>query len=74
MKYEIGDKVIHCRNGVSTIVGMKEMMERQYFVIHALRGDKENIYVNAYTIENDNINLLEITEEEKNKVMKEIEL
>ena len=36
--------------------------------------DKENIYVNAYTIENDNINLLEITEEEKNKVMKEIEL
>lgn len=45
MIYEIGDKVIHCRNGVSTIVGTKEMGERQYFVIHALRGDNENIYV-----------------------------
>ncbi|MCR5185293.1 MAG: hypothetical protein K6C32_04365 [Bacilli bacterium] len=52
MKYEIGDKVIHCRNGVSTIVGMKEMMERQYFVIHALRGDKENIYVPVVGSEN----------------------
>ena len=45
MIYEIGDKVIHCRNGVSTIVGTTEMGERQYFVIHALRGDNENIYV-----------------------------
>ena len=45
MKYEIGDKVIHFRNGVSTIVGTTQMADRDYFVIHALRGDGENIYV-----------------------------
>ena len=45
MKFQIGQKVIHCRNGVSTIIGQTEMGDRQYFIIHALRGDKENIYV-----------------------------
>ena len=45
MKYEIGDKVIHFRNGVSTVVGTTQMADRDYFVIHALRGDGENIYV-----------------------------
>lgn len=52
MKYEIGDKVIHCRNGVSTIVGTAKMGERDYFVIHALRGDNENIYVPVIGSEN----------------------
>lgn len=52
MKYEIGDKVIHCRNGVSTIVGTAKMGERDYFVIHALRGDNENIYVPEIGSEN----------------------
>ena len=36
--------------------------------------DEDNIYINAYTIENDKMDLLEITEEEKEKVMKEIGL
>ena len=45
MKYEIGDKVIHFRNGVSTVVATTQMADRDYFVIHALRGDGENIYV-----------------------------
>ena len=36
--------------------------------------DKDNIYVNAYTMEDDKINILEITEEEKEMVIKEIEL
>ena len=45
MIHQIGDNVIHCRNGVSTIIGTTEMGERQYFVIRALRGDNENIYV-----------------------------
>ena len=52
MTYKIGDKVIHCRNGVSTIVGMKDMSGRDYFVIHALRGDNENIYVPVVGSEN----------------------
>ena len=50
--YEIGEKIIHCRNGVSTIVAMKEMGDRQYFVIHATRGEKENIYVPVIGHEN----------------------
>ena len=52
MNYKIGDKVIHCRNGVSTILGMKEMGEREYFVIRALRGDNENIYIPVIGSEN----------------------
>ena len=52
MKYSIGDKVIHCRNGVSLIVGMKEMGEREYFVIHPLRGEKENTYIPVVGSEN----------------------
>ncbi len=52
MKYYIGDKVIHCRNGVSTIIDTKEMMEREYFVIRSLRGDGENIYVPQIGSEN----------------------
>lgn len=45
MKYAVNENVIHCRNGVSIIVNVTEMGGRQYFVIHALRGDGENIYV-----------------------------
>lgn len=52
MNYKIGEKVIHCRNGVSTIIETKEMGERQYFVIRALRGDNENIYVPIIGSEN----------------------
>ena len=52
MNYKIGDKVIHCRNGVSTILGMKEMGDREYFVIRALRGDNENIYIPVIGSEN----------------------
>lgn len=52
MNYKIGENVIHCRNGVSTILSMKEMGEREYFVIRALRGDNENIYVPVIGSEN----------------------
>lgn len=45
MKYGVGDKVIHFRNGLSTIVRMTEMAEREYYIVHTLRGDGENIYV-----------------------------
>ena len=52
MNYHIGDKVIHCRNGVSAIVAIREMGGREYFVINALRGDSENIYVPVIGHEN----------------------
>ena len=52
MNYQIGDKVIHCRNGVSAITGTKEMGGREYFIINAIRGDGENIYIPVIGHEN----------------------
>ena len=43
--FEVNDKVIHSREGLSTIVGVTEMAGNQYFIIHADRGGGENIYV-----------------------------
>jgi len=43
--FEINEKVIHAREGLSTIVGTTEMAGNEYFVIHADRGTNENIYV-----------------------------
>ncbi len=52
MKYVLQDKVIHCRNGVSTIVSETIMGDREYYIIRALRGDQENIYVPKIGCEN----------------------
>ena len=52
MKYVVGQKVIHCRNGVATIIDTKIMAEREYFVVRTLRGDGENIYVPIIGSEN----------------------
>ena len=52
MRYLVGDKVVHCRNGVSTIVEERLMGEREYYVIRAIRGDGENIYVPVVGSEN----------------------
>lgn len=43
--FKINDKVIHARDGLATIVNTTTMADREYFVIHALRGGGENIYV-----------------------------
>ena len=45
MKFELNQKVVHCRNGVSTIVNTAVMSGREYLLIRSLRGDGENIYV-----------------------------
>lgn len=70
MKHQIGDKVIHCRNGVSTIIGLKDMGDRQYFVIHALRGDNENIYVPIIGSENIIRNVM--NEDEADRLLHEL--
>lgn len=44
-KFSIGDLVMHCREGLSTIVSTIEMGEKQYFLLHAQRGSGEKIYV-----------------------------
>ena len=43
--YEINDKVVHSREGLSTIVERTTMAGNEYFIIHADRGGGENIYV-----------------------------
>ena len=43
--FKVNDKVIHAREGLSTIVNITTMGDREYFVIHANRGGGENIYV-----------------------------
>ena len=43
--YEINDKVVHSREGLSTIVNKTTMGGNEYFIIHADRGGGENIYV-----------------------------
>lgn len=43
--YKVHDKVVHSREGVSTIVDVTKMMDREYFVIRSDNGGSENIYV-----------------------------
>ncbi len=43
--FEKHQKVIHAREGLSTIVDIREMGGRSYYVIHSDRGTGENIYV-----------------------------
>lgn len=43
--FDINDKVIHSREGLSTIVSKTTMAGNDYFIIHADRGGGENIYV-----------------------------
>ena len=52
MKYAIQDKVIHCRNGVSTFLNVVNISDREYYLIRSIRGDGENIYVPIIGCEN----------------------
>lgn len=38
-------QVIHCRDGLSVIVSDTVINDKEYFIVHTLRGDGENIYV-----------------------------
>ena len=43
--FNVNDKVIHSREGLSTIVDKTIMAGNEYFIIRADRGSGENIYV-----------------------------
>ena len=43
--YEINQKVIHAREGLSTISAITNMAGRDYYVVHSDRGTGENIFV-----------------------------
>lgn len=44
-QYSIDQIVVHKREGLAKIVGIKTMGSQDYFMLHAKRGDGENIYV-----------------------------
>ena len=50
--FKIKDKVIHKREGLSEIVSYTKISEKDYFLLKALRGDGEVIYVPIEGCEN----------------------
>ena len=45
MEFKVGDKIVHSREGLSTITGETVIAGNEYFVVHSDKGSKENIYV-----------------------------
>ena len=66
MEYKVGDRVIHSREGLSTIVSETQIAGNDYFVVVADNGDRENIYV--MKSRTDNIIRPVMSKEEVNKV------
>ena len=52
MEFKVGDKIIHSREGLSTIIGETTIAGNEYFVVHSDKGSKENIYVMKSRTEN----------------------
>ena len=52
MEFKVNDKVVHCRDGLSLIVGETTIGGNQYFVVNSLKNNKENIYVLKSRTEN----------------------
>ena len=52
MEYKVGDRVVHAREGLSTITNITTMMDREYYVVVADKGERENIYVLKERTEN----------------------
>ena len=43
--FNVNDEVIHCREGLSTIIGSKEMNGKEYFLVQVNRISGETFYV-----------------------------
>ena len=52
MNYKVGDRVVHAREGLSTIMSTTVIGGNEYFVVVSDKGDKENIYVLKSRTEN----------------------
>ena len=52
MVFKVNDRVVHCREGLATIVSDTVIGENEYFVVIADKGDRENIYVLKSRTEN----------------------
>ena len=66
MEYKVGDRVIHSREGLSTIMSETQIAGNDYYVVVADNGDRENIYVMKNRT--DNIIRPLMSKEEVNKV------
>ena len=52
MEFKVNDRVVHCREGLATIVSETNIAGNDYFVVVADKGDRENIYVLKTRTEN----------------------
>lgn len=52
MEFKVNEIVVHCREGLSTIVGETDIAGNAYFVIVSRKNPKENIYVMKSRTEN----------------------
>lgn len=52
MEFKVNEIVVHCREGLSSIVGETEIAGNSYFVIVSRKNPKENIYVLKERTEN----------------------
>ncbi len=52
MKYSVGERVVHSREGLSTIKDITNIGGNDYFVVVSDKGAKENIYVMVSRTEN----------------------
>ena len=43
--FSVNNEVIHCREGLSTIIGSKEMNGKEYFLVQVNRNSGETFYV-----------------------------
>ena len=50
--FKVNDSVIHCREGLSTIVGVNNMNGKDYFLVSVNRNSGETIYVPVDTANN----------------------
>lgn len=52
MDFKVGDKIVHSREGLSTIVGETSIAGNDYFAVVSMKGSRENIYVLKSRTEN----------------------
>ena len=45
MRFEIGEKVIHCRDGLAVVNDTIDMNGKNFYLVSALRGGAETIFV-----------------------------
>ena len=43
--YKKGQLVVHCRDGLATVIDETTLGDKEYFIVHTMRGSGENIYV-----------------------------